>query len=376
MQILESAQGIEVAGLPYKVIKDRNGVEHKVIDLDNDSLMPRTGQIIYEANKRSERAVVHGYQYSITKDIDSGVLVGILAGIHPETGDLRWQRLTLTNLNTFDLSIRAEREKAIILKYSSVVEGSPNLSPIVKLHLFRVHDSEKAAHNEIQKIQDGQRSISIAMGLYGEDLANMARNLGIMPETISLSMLTAAVLKAAQDKPKEFLTLWENPNRELITILKRCLDTGVISQNPLEGYTYEGRPMGHNEPMVLDFLAKYRDIATTLDMKSRERLKQSEKAMQKAPPMKTVNDVEIENTVLKKQMLEMKERLDMLAAEAIRKDTAEETPELIAELEAKKAEARELGLGKGLHNHKATRESIDKLQAKISATALDKLGKQ
>lgn len=367
MQMLESVEDTEVASLPFKIKKDRNGVEHMVIDFNDESLMPRTGQIMFEATKRAQRVVSHGYKYAMVKDRTSGVLIGINTGIHQKSGDLTWLKINLSTLNTFDLSIRTDREKAIVLKYSSIVVGSPNLSPYEPHHLFRVHDSEKAAHNEIQRIQDGQRAVSIAMALYGEDLTNTARNLGIMPETSSLSMLTAAVMKAAQDKPKDFLALWENPNRELITILKRCLDTGVIRHTPLEGYTYEGRPMGHNEPMVLDFLQKYRDTATTLDMKSRDKLRQSEKAMMKAAPLKTTSDVEIENALLKKRLDELTNKMNEITAKTIQEDAAPEDPALIEELEKLKAEAIELDLGiKGAHHYKPTRESLDKFITKIT----------
>lgn len=363
MQIQENATGVDVAGLPFKILKDKNGVEHRVIDLSDERLMPRTGQIIYEANKKAERVIGHGYHYAMTTDIASGVLVGICVGIDKMSGDLRWLRMTLGSLNTFDLSVRSEREKAIVLKYSSIVEGSPNLSVIEKLHLFRVHDSEKAAHIEIQKIQDGQRALSIAMGLYGEDLVNIARNIGVMPETTSLPMLTAAVLRAAKDTPKEFLTLWENPNRELITILNRCLHTGVISNTPLDGYTYEGRPLGHNEPAVLDFLTKYRDVASTLEIKSREKLKQAEKAMAKAAPLKTVSDVEIENEILRKQMLDMQETMNRMSASSIMEEESVD-PILQAELEELQAEAALMKF-KGIHNYKPTKESISKLRDKV-----------
>lgn len=365
MQIQEDTTGIEVAGLPYKTLKDKHGVEHKVIDLNDEGLMPRTGQIIYEANKKGQRTIGHGYHYSMTTDQGSGVEVGICTGIDSKTGDLRWLRMTLGSLNTFDLSVRQEREKAIVLKYSSIVEGSPNLSFIEKLHLFRVHDSEKAAHLEIQKIQDGQRALNIASGLYGEELLNMARNIGVMPEGNSILMLNAAVLRAARDTPKDFLALWENPNRELITTLKRCLDTGVISNTPLDGYTYEGRPLGHNEPAVLDFMTKYRDVAMTLDMKSKEKLKQSEKSMAKTGPIKSTSDTEAENMLLRKQLTDMQNQISRMSANSIREEETAPDPVLVEELENVRAEAALLKTLKGLHHFQPTRESIDKLKEKV-----------
>lgn len=370
----ESATGVKIAGLPFKVQRDGNGVEHKIIDLDNEDLMPREGQIVFEANKRSSRIVTHGYKYSCVKDKASDVMVGIFVGIHPKSKDLRWLNLTLGSLNTFDLSIKHEREKAIVLKYSSIVEGSPNISPIGTLHLFRIHDSEKQANFEIRKIHEGQRAISIAMSLYGEDLSSMARNLGIMPETSSFTMLTAAILRAAQEKPSDFLNLWENPQRELITIFKRCLDTGVITHTALNGYMYEDKtPIGHSEPLAIDFLSNYRDIAAIMDAKSREKLRQSEKAMAKSEPVRLTTDVEIENTLLKKQLGEMQMQLSTLSAQVIRTDpeaiAAIEKPEdLQVELEELKQRATNIGgtLLRGLHLSKPTRESISRLEKRIA----------
>lgn len=363
MQIEQDATGVEVASLPFRIQRDKHGVEHKIIDFTDERLMPKTGQIIYEANKKSDRLVSHGYYHAVTRDKDSDVLIGIFTGIDGITGNLRFLRMTLGSLNTFDLSIRSEREKAIVLKYSNIVEGSPNLSSSIKLHLFRVHDSEKQATVEIQKIMDGQRALSVAMGLYGEDLINMARNIGVMPETSSLTMLTAAVYRAAKETPKDFLNLWDNPNRELITILKRSLETGVVAYNIRDGYTYEGRPLGLNEPMVLDFLTKYRDIATTLDYKSKERIKQGEKAMAKAPALKTTSDVEMENAILRKQLADMQEQFTKFSVDSIRDEQGVD-PTLQNELDNKLREGAVFKL-KGLHHYKPTRESLDKFEEKL-----------
>jgi hypothetical protein len=279
----------------------------------------------------------------------------------------------LGKINTYDLSIAQERKRAIVLLYSYIVEGSPNLSQNSKLHVFRVHDAEKAAHLEIKRIEDGQNALMIARGLYGEDLFNMARNMGIMPETTSLPILTAEVLKVAEKRPQEFLQMWHNPNRELITVLKRCMDTGIVSFDSLAGYNYTVNGtnitfLGHNEPSVLEFFKKYPDVATTLDVKSREKLKQSEKAMSKAAPVTLVSsDKEAEIQILRKQLADATAKLEQQSVNAIRNsaDESETNVELELTLQKLKVEASELGLGKGLHHYKPTEDSIGKLRAKI-----------
>lgn len=373
MQIEERTSGSDVAikGLPWKIMKDGNGMEVKIVDFDDESLMPRTGQIVFEATKKSARIVgakIIGYGYSCGKDILSECMVGIPVGIHPKSKEIIFQRLSLFPLNTYDLSIPIQRKQAIVLRYSYIVIGSPNLSANMACHMFREHDVEKAANLDIKRIKDGQRAINIAEGLMGEELADMARNLGIMPEVVSLTILTGEVLKAAEKRPQEFLDIYNNPNRQYITILNRAVDTGLVTYNSMDGYRYNGNPLGQNEPNVYEYFRKYPDVADNLDIRSKDKLKESEKAMAKESPVKFKSDTDIENALLKKQLAEMQAKLNEVSAANIRTELADDTDapkELILTLEKLKTEASKLGLGKGLHHYKPTEESIAKLQEKI-----------
>jgi hypothetical protein len=371
MQIEKSATGIEVAKeLPYKLIKDGNGIEHKVIDLDDKDLLPSSGIIVLESIKKNSRSPIQSYIYRATKDLQSDVLIGICIGVDNRTKELKWLGISLSGLNTFDLSIPNERKKAIVLLRSTIVLGSPNLSRNEAVHIFRVHDAEKAANLEIKRITDARRSIDVAMSLYGEELYNMARNLGIMTETTSLPILTSEVLKRAEQNPSQFLQIWDNPNRELVTILNRCINTGVITFDSLDGYHYEGRFLGHNEPAVYEYFKKYPDVKSALDIKGREKLKQSEKSMAKAEPLNTKNDMATELAILKKELAETKAKLEKSSTDSIREQLDSEIeadPELVNELEALKEEAKKIGgnISKGLHHFKPVRESIDKLKEKI-----------
>ena len=90
MQIEERTSGSDVAkkGLPWKFMKDGNGMEVKIIDFDaiGEDIMPKHGQILFEATKKSARIIgakIIGYGYSCGKDILSEAMVGIPTGIHP-----------------------------------------------------------------------------------------------------------------------------------------------------------------------------------------------------------------------------------------------------------------------------------------------------
>jgi len=347
-------------GVPYFEMEDGMGMKHRIVDTDRYDL-PHSGQLVFECTKRGERVIENSYQVGMTVDSNSGVMFGIPTGIDRNSKQIKWMPIPVRNLMVYDLSIPNDRKKAIMLQRSNICEGSPNLTTNIKLHVLRLHDSDKAAQNDIKRVMDGQRALSIAAGLHGEELINTARNLGIMPETTSITVLTAEVLKAAEKRPSDFLAIWENPNREKITILKRCLDTGVMTHDAFAGYTYLGRPLGHSEPDVIEYLIKYPDIATTLDMKSRDKLSQSVKAMTKAPAINKT-DLESEVAILRKQLADRDEQLKDLTATAIRSDE----PGLLEEFEALKKEAKDLQITP-LHVYKPTRESMDKLKVKIDA---------
>lgn len=371
MQMTESTQGTEVAKrkLPTKIMKDGNGMEIKIIDLEDDNLMPRQGQIIFESLKKAARFPTQSYPYSCTKDIQSEAMVGIPIGIHHKSKEIIWQKLNLNALNIFDLSVPSDRKKAIVLRYSSIVEGSPNLSTNIACHWFREHDSEKAAYLEIKRIDDAQRALTIAKGLYGDELADMARNMGIMPEVVSLPILTAEVMKVAEKRPHEFLELYESPNRQYVTILKRALDTGLVSFNSMDGHRYNGNHIGMYENNVYEYFRKYPDVADALEMKSKDKLNESEKAMAKQKPTSSRSDLDIELALLKKQLAETQSKLQEASAKNIREDLNDEITapkDLTLELEKLKEEASELGLGKGLHHYKPTEDSISKLKVKIA----------
>lgn len=358
MTTTKETEGLKVAGIPYFEMEDGMGMKHRIVDTDRYEL-PTQGQLVFECTKRGERVIENSYQIGMTLDQGSGVSFGIPIGIDPRSKQIKWMPIPIRSLMVFDLSLPNDRKKAIMLQRSNLCEGSPNLSQNMKLHVLRLHDSEKAAQNDIKRVMDGQRAVSIAMGLFGEELLNTARNLGIAIESTSVGVLTAEVLKAAEKRPAEFLAIHENPHREKITILKRCIDTGIINHDAFAGYTYLGRPVGHNEPEFIEYLIKHPDLIMTFDMKSKEKLSQSAKAMAKAPAV-SKTDLETENAILKKQLAELKELNSAQSAKEIREDDYT----LVDELEKLKSEATILGINP-IHVYKPTVESIAKLKEKI-----------
>lgn len=351
------------SGLPaYVVYKNKHGVEIKVANFDNPDVCPNSGIVEFEAIKKKDFDTFRDTKFScpLTRDAKTGIFYGILNGFY-DNGDPRWVHFPLGISNIYDRSIPTEAKRACILSKSILVEGSPNaISRMVK---FRLVDKEKVAHLKIKKINDAKRALELVGGLVGEDLINMGRNLGLMVDNMSLNMLTSEVMGRAQDNPIEFLQIFEHPDREIITVLNRAVDTKVVENEIGKGYTYGGAPIGHNFDFAVDFLRKNRDIMSVIDMKSKGAIAGGEKAMAKVIPPTSESNPEIE--ALRKQLAESQAKIDDLTKVKVVENNGGLLPPLEQELADLLVVAKEKKL-RGLHMYKANETSIAKLKQAIA----------
>lgn len=369
--VLTTAQG----GIPttpntkkpaYTVYKNKHGVEFKVINFDNEDLVPNKGIVEFEVLKKQDFQRLRDTKFAcpVVKDGATGIYYALFAGFQ-ENGDPKWIDIPLGVMNVYDRSIPAEAKKAFILANSPLTQGSPN-AKLGRLIKFRLVDKEKAASDKIKKISDGKRALTIAEGLYGEALINAARDLGVNSNS-SVTMMTAEVQEYALEKPDEFLKIMEHPNRESFTIINKALDTRVIEEDSMTGMlTYNGAPLGHNKDWAVKFLIDNPNIALAIKVKAMEKESESAKSMQvnmaEVKDSSTPQNAEME--ALKKQLAEMKAKNE----ELLNSKSEVRLSEIEKELEDLKAEAKEIGgnVVKGLHTFKATPESIAKLRAKIA----------
>lgn len=354
------------SGLPaYVIYKNKHGVEIKVANFDNPDVCPNSGIVEFEAIKKKDFDTFRDTKFScpLTRDAKTGIFYGILNGFY-DNGDPRWVHFPLGVSNIYDRSIPTEAKRACILSKSILVEGSSNAIP--RMVKFRLVDKEKVAHQKIKKINDAKRALGLAEGLHGEDLVNMGRNLGINVDNISVTMLMSEVMGRAQDNPLEFLQIIEHPDRDIITVLNRAVDTKVVENEIGKGYTYGGSPIGHNFDFAVDFLRKNRDIMSVIDMKSRGAVAGGEKAMAKEVPQ-TKESPEVE--ALRKQLAESQAKIDALTKAPSLTEGSSTYTTIYNPLEQEladllvKAKAKKL---RGLHMYKANETSIAKLKQAIA----------
>jgi hypothetical protein len=249
-------------GVHYKVYKDGNGTELKIANLENEELCPRQGVIILSPMKESNRHRTK-VTVEIVRDRKMGVIWGIPTGVDLKTKELKFLRIMLDDHETFDLSDPNQAMRWAIVKNSLFVEGSPNLRG---KPLYKVKDEEKEAQRFLAGRQQKRKAVDLAEALYGQELHDIARNLGIPPEANSDTTLMAEVIKRAENDPKAFMVIYDSPTRKEMTVLKRALAEGIVTTDTLHGFMYNGQPLGANEVIAVEYLKEWPQVCQTIDL--------------------------------------------------------------------------------------------------------------
>jgi hypothetical protein len=341
-------------GVHYKIVNDGNGVPRKIINFENPEICPREGIIQLHPMRLSTR---HENRLGLRVCVDrtTGIIYGIPTGINEKTKEIEFMKINLVDAETLDLSIPVDAMKWTVLKNSYFVEGSPNLRGKPK---YKVHDVEKIANNFLNQRSQRRKAVDIAEGLAGSQLVDMARNLGIPPESNSVPTMHMEVIKRAEDSPKTFMEIWDSPTRIQLTVLKRSIAAGVVVFDTVLGFTYNGSPLGATEGLAVEFLKDYPQICQAIDMLSKKQENASVKAMAKMEVKPILDDKDARIAALEAQLAASDAVLKTVASEKMIVDvTAEINPEMAELL----AEAKRLNV-RGAHLIK----DPDKLREKIN----------
>jgi hypothetical protein len=335
-------------GVHYKVFKDGNGVEYKVVNFENPDICPREGIVELHPLKVSSRhRNIVGFKTVVDKI--TGIIYGIPNGVNPQTKQLEFLKITLTDSETLDLKNPLDAMKCTVIRNSFFLEGSPNLSGKPK---YKIHDTEREAILFLAQRAIKRKAVDISEGLTGSQLVDMARNLGIPPENNSIPTMHKEVIKRAENDPQKFMDIWDSPTRKELTVLKRAMSVGVVTFDPQLGYNYNGSPLGQMEGMAVEYLKDYPQICQTIDMLSQKQESDSVKAMAGTEKKLVVDSKDARVAALEAELAANKELLKKLSAEKITGD---------GDLHAKYlVEAKRLDL-KGAHKIK----SFDKLKQNV-----------
>jgi len=242
-----------VEGEDYVILTDKNGTQTRVLNLKNPKNCRRSGIIELEPVKRSSR---HENYLSFTRiyDKENNIVIGIPNGIDPKTGELRFKRIILREDEIFDLSNEQQALVwAVVSRHREVdVDGSKTRMGMKPR--YKVYDKEKEAEEYLAVRNIKRKAEAIAEGLSGQALVDFAANIGLPSNTMSATQCAMQVIQYAEKQPKKFMDAWENPTRHELTVLKKGLTYGILTQNPLQGICYNALPLGTTEQQAVQYL--------------------------------------------------------------------------------------------------------------------------
>ena len=258
------AEKATVAELPlYIEVANKNGFLYKIANYDNPKVCPQSGIIIIEALKRDN---FKQPRISFKKVLDpaTGITYGIHIGTDNKTGELEFQRITLGDVVQFDCSNVNDRKLWCTISRHESLMGSPFQRGIPK---FKTVDKNKEAVKVISNAQSMVRAISIAQEMAGVELYDMAINLGLSADHNDVGLLLASVIEMAAKKPDGFLAVYDNINRNVITVFNRARAVGLIKLDPTNGYIWKDTyPLGTNETMAIKTIVSNVTLLMNMDL--------------------------------------------------------------------------------------------------------------
>lgn len=360
IQLENGARGTAAGKQPMFIeTVDGFGTKVRHLNFDNPEVCKRTGIIQLVPLKLSTRHQCR-VGFRMIRDRKNNAVIGIPLYIDPETKRWVYEKINLVDVESFDLTDEEQAKRWAVIRLSTFLEGSPNLSD---KPIYKVVDKDREAELYISKRTIKRKAETIAEGLFGMNLIDMARNIGIDPASNSPVTLHAAVIRFAENKPEEFMRIWDSPLRHELTILKRAMSLAIITSDPMIGINYNGIQLGINEPAAVQFLKDNPNILYTIENLTKVKEEESIKSMadNTAPAPKDEKDVMIE--ALKKELEKQQAANKQMAAKALEKELGGIPSIDDEELVALKEEAKQLGIkGYALAGKETLRKKINEIK--------------
>jgi len=361
-------------GVDYKLWNPKKGgIPLRIYNFENPELCPRKGIIELQAFKVAKNMNGHRRHNTSVRidkvyDLANNIIIGIPVGYNEKEDRPLFKSFILEDTTVFNLANPDDAMKWAIVKNSYYVEGSPNADR--SMVIFRVKDEEKEAELYIAKREIKRKAETIASGLYGAQLVETGLALGLDVENMSSAILFMRVSQIAEGDPKRFMDIWDSPNKLEITVVKRALATGIITQDVQLGYMYNSLPLGISEPLVVGYLRDNPQIRSVIDQQSKAKQSDSLKAMSEdaGDPIVDAKDAEIAKL---KSQLENATKTAKIASEAKADEIVENLTFNLEDNEYAEllAEAKRLKL-QGAHKIKdkdKLRQKVADAKAKIEA---------
>lgn len=311
--ITESTQKVSeklIAGTDYVEVADGNQATHKYVNLNNEDYCKRDGVVEFIPMKNN-KGIGGTFKHENVKvfrtvlDRVTGLTWGVPLSVDHETKEIKHQQFRVEGSVILDLSVKSQAILAAMIKNSTFCEGSPNL---IGTPVYKVLDKEKQAEANVKNITYRRKAEDIIFNLKEDGLIEMALNIGVnVSANKKLSMLTAEIHRVMNLDPEKFVKIYENPNRVFTSIFNRGRHNNIITHDVAVGdFKYNGLTLGHSQEMAVKYLMDNDNIATTIELRSKEHEKSSNRTLVKAEPVKV--SVDTEKEAMRKRIEELESK--------------------------------------------------------------------
>lgn len=261
----------ETTKLPaFTVIKDGNGTEYKIANMANPYICQRKGIVEIEVLKKLN-TMEPRYSFSNVYDSELGIHFGVVLGIDSRTKEIKWQRFSVGDFKRYDLTNHADAVEWAVMRRTTRLIGSPFMRG---KPLYRMFDKEAEAREVIAKSTIRSKAMEVATQMIKiEDQADVYRNFGKNPAGHTVTTLHAEIIKLAERSPKEFIDMWENKNRPVVTLFNKCVAVGLINFDIAKGgYMWkDSLPMGVTEQTSQNFLLENKSVYNQAKIEAEQR---------------------------------------------------------------------------------------------------------
>ena len=256
----------------------KNGNEFKLLNLENDELAPRYGIVELKPVKVSNRHE-NNAGFKLLNDVKRECFIGIPISWDAKTGEPIWRKITLSNHDTYDLSIKSQRQEWIMVKNSPYftdvvggVEQNHNFDSNMKAR-YKATDKEREDREYMmsQVVKRSATDIAEALADDNKQLEEIALSCGLDPKSMSALRLHAQVFRYAEQNPKDFLKIYKSDSRTELATLRKGVLTGVLTSSLSEGVSFNGLSLGHNDEQCVSFLKEHPQTLAAIDSLSRQK---------------------------------------------------------------------------------------------------------
>lgn len=256
----------------YTIVKDGNNQEYKVVNFDNEEMVPNKGIKIIRALKKSARHQPASVT-RLERDPITEIIYGIPAGLSENTKNLRFQPIEINDQVQYDLSVREDRMRWAVIGRAKFLAGTI-WSKGKPTHTL--YDVDAEAIKKVETVNEKKQAYATMDGLSALQIIDMARNCGGINVVNNSEAIIKGELydfidsKEANKGAKKFNEIWKQGNREAMTVFNRCKAVGLVSFDVNNGWLWKLQTtMGTTEPTAIDYMTKNPSMLMAMDNESR-----------------------------------------------------------------------------------------------------------